>query len=430
MKQFLNYRTLAYLSIAFFFIINILISFSFKPSDPVFYDAIKKYAKIINENNTVKSVLTKLTDSRDFKQALMKPGEISRDITGLKNSRITIETNRFDESDDTYGFINIYIESHKFTYPFKKVDISTFINEHTFYVNQSVRNTEILNTGGTLSLSCINKIHIPSIKPLVYNLYFEDVFLLPGDYLFNNLKKEQTFYSGFDYYGFFSILKKGKTEIYPSRFRLRDISEENIDNIDAELAFRYIKWEKDDSNITPLSIEENPISGISKQEMKRSPDLDTMIKKATVIINRDYYIPNYSTYLYGKGLYLFKDLTIESSSQPLIINGKLSLVGAEGLKIKRDINLEGDLSISNFISLSTNKRNDLLSASKIDGYFAFEQTPKVLGNLTINGNMFLEIFDKKNILGNLSISPRIIPRDNDIVSISPIVNFLQGGISK
>ncbi|MFA5478643.1 MAG: hypothetical protein WC337_01315 [Candidatus Muiribacteriota bacterium] len=419
------YKKSMYIAITFFFIINFLNFLFSSTPESNFFLRLKSYADVIAfKNKSLVAVYLNSDDAR-FISLFEKTGIIPDNFLNNPKTSVTVEPIFFPDSKDTYGFLNIYSNNFKFTYPFKKVDLSPVKMDYSLYIENEVTESEVLNFGSTLKISASDKIYIPSTEPLVFNLYFEQTELFGIDYAFLP-ENNRLFYTGFDYYGFFSILLN---EIYPSRFMISNFTRDRIQNLNSNLKFRILKWARTDNSVKPVEVTVIDLSEFKpKNDIKSLPDISYYMSRATLYSKKRLNIPSYNTYLRPSGIFIYDNIYFENSTADLKNSGKITLVALEKMEINRIIMQDNDLSLTNLVYFGRNPSNFYLSADKGEINLVSDETPFIRKNTEISGNIISKNFNKKNLRGELSLNNRLTPVENRVLSISPVMSFFQGEI--
>ncbi|MGM0608531.1 MAG: hypothetical protein ACQESP_08935 [Candidatus Muiribacteriota bacterium] len=417
------YKKIMYLTIAFFFIVNSAILFFSKSIPSEFLYSLKKYNQVQNKKNIIKSEIIKNSHNKDFISAFTKSQKLqSSNFTRDNNVKININASNFLNSDDTYGFLELEIDDFKFFYDFKRVSLTPFKNEYSLYTSNQIDDTEILNKGGTLTLSAEDKIRLPSTSPLIFNLNFEQTEILK--YLTGNERNDLNFYTGFDYHGFFSILLN---QISPSRFIINDFTPENLNNFHANLHSRILEWKETDVP-EPVDIKQKEFINNYEGNSNNFLDFSYFLQRAVLVSDRKVKIPSYITFLETNGIMLFRNVEIEPSSADLRNYGKLTICALEQMNISRNIKNEEGNNLINFIFLGEQATNFKIKTQNISASIFSRHFPYITSNLKLNGNLTTQYLSKENIRGSLNIKNNIKEGEHYVLSFSPVISYFSGDL--
>ncbi|MCK9476621.1 MAG: hypothetical protein M0R46_11915 [Candidatus Muirbacterium halophilum] len=429
MKKNLNYNFITYFSITFFFITLILISFSLKTGEPEIFNFIKDYSNALSEKTFIlNSIFSKKSDAL-FTDNFKSSTEI-RNISLNPRSFVTVECEKFDDDIDTYGFINIYSGSYKFTYPFKKIDINPINHDYTFTVKENVSNKYkaniFLNSGGSLNISAIKKIYIPSNENLNYSLHYSDISNFTEEYKYE--KNKDYFFSGIDDFGIFTINYAAKNlDKFASKFRILDMNHHTVENINANLSALMIKWKTDGKAISEIDkIVSEKVSDFHKEELN-TKNLENLIPRATVIHEKPVTVYSHIRNLNLNGIFLFENVIFEESPVELTLSGFSTIGSIKKFRILRNIHLNDKNSLSNIMSFSKDEEDFLIKASKLSVFIYSNKTPTFSQKTELVGNLNVEDFNKEKIFSSLTIKP-IENYTNQItlLTISPVINYFSG----
>lgn len=425
MKRILDYNILFYLSIAFFFIVNIFIVFNQESGAPSFFISLKEYTKKNSEKIEILNYIYSNLSKNKISSHFNGPNQFTPDFINSNSASITVEPIDFKDSQDKYGFLNIYTGNVKTTFPFKKIISKKVCPDYSLYVQNQIEDENILNKGGMVEVSLKKKIFLNSRTSLFFNVYFEDIKNFIDNYLMNERTRDEEFFTGFDKYGVFFILKDyNNHNRYRSAFRLLDFSEDTINNIESPLSIKYLKWIKKDNNIFPSGIVNKNLSSNTNTSYKHIPDIDYYLPRATFFKSENKNIQSHVTSLNGKGIFVYNKLFVEASPANLKSLSELTLVSSN-INIHR--NIETDKNNLSIVNISSDNRSFVATSSKINANIYSYSTP-VINNLTIEGNLILKDLNKNNIKSSLNIKPMSMTHNNEIIVISPVVNFFSGDL--
>lgn len=405
-------------------------SLSVKTGEPEIYLSLKEYSDSISSKSSILAEIFSRNKDIVFSENFTKASEI-RGISLKKSDLVTVESENFDNSNDTYGFLNIYSGKYKFTYPFKKIGISHLNSDFSLAIREKVSNRSkgniFLNSGGMLSVSAQRSIYIPSEDTLNFSLYYSDIYNFTEEYLFS--KDRSYFYSGIDDLGLFTIDLAGKNcRRFASRFRITDYDHHNVNNINADLSALIIKWKGDSTGITGIDrIVSEKVSDFSNKNTPVFPDLEGLISRATVIHEKKVNISSITRKIDVDGIFLFEEFSIEESPLELEFSGNCSIGSVRELNISRNILCPETGSFLNILNFSGKTEDFRIKCTELSANIFSQKTPVFSSPLKLEGNMTNIIFDKNNIMQELNIIPD--KRDNrlvTIVTISPIINYFSG----
>ena len=429
MKRFINYNYVMYSSITFFFITLIIISLSLKTGHPEIYDFVNNYSYALSERTIILKNIFNQKDNSLFIDNFNNSKEI-RNLSEKTNSFVTIECENFDNSDDTYGFLNIYSGSYKFTYPFKKIDIVPLNNNYTFSVKNNVRNKTkgniFLNSGGSLYLSALKKISIPSDDTLHYSLHYSDISSFTEEYRFE--KGKSYFFSGIDDFGIFTIDYAGvNSHKFASKFRIIDFNHHTVENINIDLSTLMIKWKANEKAVSTVDkIVSEKVSDYKYEEYDLD-NLEKLIPRATVVHENPVTVFSHIRDLNISGIFLFENIDFEESPVDINFNGSCTIASIKSLRISRNINISKNNTILNIMNFSDVEDSFYIKASKLSSFFFSNKTPVFSKKTELIGNLNINDFDKEKIISSLKITPsENTTQKNTILTLSPVINYFAG----